>query len=438
MSDFAVFAGIISGVVKTRLLLTLVCASASWAQSQHWVTTWATAQTLVRTPPPATATTAAQPLAAPPKQASGGGRGFNNQTIRMAVRISIGGNRLRVRISNSFGSAPLTLGAAHIALRAKDSEIVAGTDHALSFAGKPACVIGPGVVQYSDPLDMAAQPLSDLSVSLYFPGTTGPPTIHGNALHNTYVQEGDATGAVWMAEARQTTQYYWLAGIDVMAPADAATVVTLGDSITDGSWSTVESNHTWPVLLAARLASNKATANIGVANAGISGNRVLHDGSGSSALARFDRDVLSQPGVKWVMLLEGINDIGVGTTTPAEPVTADELIAGYQQIIAMAHAHRLKIIGCTLTPYEGANYYNENGEAIRAALNQWIRTSGAYDAVVDFDAATRDAAKPKNFRDGLHPGDHLHPNNAGYEAMANSVDLAIFSATPATPASKKK
>jgi lysophospholipase L1-like esterase len=386
-----------------------VAGEAQQKNPEHWVATWATAEMLIRTPPP--------PAAAP-------ARGFHNQTVRMTARVSIGGHRLRVKISNAFASAPLALGTAHIALRSKDSEIVAGSDHALSFAGKSGCTIGPGIVTISDPVEMTVAPLADLSVSLYFAEETGPPTNHGTALHNTYIKDGDVTGAASMADGQKTQQYYWLAAIDAVAPADAAAIVTYGDSITDGARSDTETNHSWPALLAARLATNKATADIGVANLGIGGNRVLRDVAGTSALARFDRDVLSQSGAKWVMFMEGINDIGHGNT---EPVTAGELIAAHKTIVEMAHAHGIKAIGCTLTPYEGAAYFREDGEAIRAALNAWIRTGGVYDAVVDFDAATRDAANPKHIRPEFDPGDHLHPNNAGYESMAKAVDLAIFS-----------
>ena len=208
--------------------------------------------------------------------------------------------------------------------------------------------------------------------------------------------------------------------------AAAALIVAFGDSITDGARSTPETNHSWPALLAARLAARKATANIAVGNMGIGGNRVLRDGAGVSAVARLDRDVLSQSGVKWLMVLEGINDIGHGALAPAEAVTADELIGAYKQIIEQAHTHGIQVIGCTLTPFEGANYSRENGEAVREAVNTWIRTSGAYDAVVDFEAATRDPDNPKRYRADFDPGDHLHPNDAGYQAMANAVDLSIF------------
>jgi len=405
--------------MKLRLAMLLALAQlghvalmeAQTKSQDHWVATWTTAQLLVRTPP--------GPAAANP-------RGFNNQTVRMMVRASIGGQRLRVKISNAFGSAPLVLGTAHIAIRSKDSEIVPASDRALSFNGKPGCVIGPGIVMVSDPVDLSFAPLADLAVSLYFPGETGPPTNHATALHTTYIKEGNATADPALADAAKTQAYYWLAGIDVAAPADAAAIVAYGDSITDGTRSTTETNHSWPALLAARLAANKETANIGVANMGISGNRVLRDISGASALARFDRDALSQSGVKWVMLLEGINDIGHGATSPEEAVTSADLIGAYKQIIDEAHTHGIQVIGCTLTPYGGASYSRESGEAVREEVNTWIRNSGAFDAVVDFEAATRDAADPKKIRAEFDPGDHLHPNDAGYQAMADAIDLSIF------------
>jgi lysophospholipase L1-like esterase len=407
------------------------------------VATWATAQALVRPsapvrPPGAAAAPAATMPAGPATTPQAiGAHGFNNQTVRMIVRTSIAGKRLRVRLSNAFGSMPVAVGAAHLAIRSKDSGIVPDSDRKLSFNGKPGCTLGPGIVLTSDPVELNVAPVTELAVSLYFPGETGPPTTHSTALHNTYIsKEGDVTAQAAIAEPVITQSYYWLAGVDAVAAPDAATLVTLGDSITDGARSTSETNHSWPALLAARLAANKDTAKIGVANMGIGGNRVLRDGSGASALARFDRDVLSQPGVKWVTLMEGINDIGREATVPAEAVTADELIGAYKQLIAQAHEHGVQVIGCTLTPYEGAGYYRENGEATRAALNSWIRTSGAFDAVVDFEAATRDAADAKRLRAEFDPGDHLHPNDAGYQAMADAFDLGIFTGKRA--AVKKK
>ena len=404
--------------MKLRLTLILALAQfAAPAQTAHWVATWGTAESLLRPQPPAT----------PPAQPAPGTTGFKNQTVRMIVRTSIGGEHLRIKVENAFGSAPVTIGAAHIALRAKDSAIVAGSDRALTFSGKPGCMLSPGVQRISDPVDLKVPALTDLAVSLYFPGETGPPTNHATGLHTTYIsREGDSTGQSSLSDAATSEAYYYLAAVDVEAPADAAAIVTFGDSITDGTRSTPNTNHSWPALLAARLAHDKKTQMIGVSNMGISGNRVLYDGSGASALARIDRDVLSQSGVKWLMLLEGINDIGrVGTSSPEAP-TADDLIAAYRQIIEIAHTHGIKVIGCTLTPYEGAGYSREPGEAVRAAVNTFIRTGGAFDAVVDFEAATRDSANPRQIRASFDPGDHLHPNDAGYQAMADAVDLSIF------------
>jgi lysophospholipase L1-like esterase len=420
------------------ILVQLVVSASLGAQQagqEHWVATWATAQLLVRTPPP-------QPpgaAAAPPQQPPLAVRGFSNQTVRMIVHTSIGGRRLRVRLANAFAAAPVAVEAAHVAIRSKDSEIVPGSDRALSFNGKPGCTIGPGVVILSDPVDLNVPALGDLAVSLYFPGETGPPTSHAAGLHTTYIsKQGDATGQPSIADAITSQSYYYLAAVDVLAPAGAALIVAFGDSITDGARSTPDTNRTWPALLAARLGANRGTANFAVANLGIGGNRVLRDMTGASALARLDRDVLAQSGVKWLMVLEGINDIGRGATNPAEAVTAEELIGAYKQIIERAHTHGIKVIGCTLTPFEGANYYRPEGEAVRQAVNQWIRTSGAYDAVVDFEAATRDPANPRRFRPDLEPGDHLHPNDAGYQAMADAVDLAIFTGKRAAAAPKKR
>ena len=389
---------------------------------EHWVATWTTAQTLAHNPAPA-----AQPPAGPPTPQSISRYGFHNQTVRMIVRTSIPGQRVRVTLSNAFGSEPVEIGAAHIGVQAKESEIAAGTDRALAFNGKPGCTIRPGAVMLSDPVDLAVPQTAHLAVSLYFPGETGAPTIHSTALHNTYVStEGDATAKPSMPDAIVTQSYYYLDNVDVLAPADAALIVAYGDSITDGARSDNETDHSWPALLAVRLAKDKKTAHIAVGNMGIGGNRVLRDGAGISALARLDRDVISQPGVKWLMVLEAINDIGRGATDPKEPASAEELIAAHQQIIDRAHMHGIKVIGCTLTPYEGAGYSRESGETIREAVNNWIRTSGAYDAVVDFEAAVRDPQNPKRFRPDFDPGDHLHPNNAGYQAMADAVDLKIF------------
>ena len=345
----------------------------------------------------------------------------------MIVRTSIGGRRLRVEFSNAYGTAALMVGGAHIALRAKDSEIVPTSDRALSFGGRPSCAIPPGALMISDPVDLDVPAQSDLAISMYLPSETGPPTMHGTGLQTTYIsRDGNQTAERSIDAAAKSFSWYWLSGIDVAAPADAAALVTFGDSITDGATSTPDTNRSWPAYLAARLAANASTANVAVVNQGISGNRVLRDGAGVNALARFDRDVLSVPGVKWVSLMESINDVGIGSRTPAEAVTADDLITGLKQLADRAHMRGIKVIGCTLTPYEGAAYYSEPGEVIRMAINQWIRTSGVFDAVFDFDKVEQDAEHPKQFRDGFNTTDHLHPNDTGYKAMADSVDLALF------------
>lgn len=398
-----------------NVTLALALFVAALPAEDHWVATWGTAELLSRGPAPANA-------------ATNGPRGFKDQTVRMIVRTSIPGKRVRVRLENAFGSAAVKVGAAHIALRSKASAIVEGSDHALTFDGKPGATLGPGVILLSDPVDLNVPALADVAISLYFPGETGAPTNHATALHTTYIsREGDTTAKPDMAEGSTTTQaYYYLAGIDVLAPEKSAAVVTFGDSITDGARSTNETNHSWPALLAARLAAKKDTAHVAVVNMGIGGNRVLRDGAGVSALARFDRDVLTQPGVKWVMLLEGINDIGREAREASETTSAEELIAAYKQLIQRAHDQGIRIIGCTLTPYGGAGYATEHGESVREAVNDFIRTSKLFDAYVDFEKATRDAQNPKRIRADFDPGDHLHPNDAGYQAMADSVDLSIF------------
>jgi len=349
----------------------------------------------------------------------------------MIVRTSIGGSRVRVQLSNAYGAGALQVGAAHIALHDKGSAIVPGSDRALTFSGGASFVIPPGAEVLSDPVDLDVPKLSDLVISVYIPGEAGSPTAHLTGLHTTYISKpGDFTGAPAITDTVATPQlWYWISAVDVAAPPKAGLIVAFGDSITDGATSTPDTDRSWPSQLAQRLAANKPTANLAIVNEGISGNRLLNDGAGVSALARFDRDVLSQPGVQWLIVLEGINDIGIGNlpgVQPSDAVTADELIAAHKQIIERAHLRGIKVIGATLTPYVGAVYATDRGETMREAVNQWIRTSGAYDAVVDFDAATQDPANPKQIRPAFNIRDHLHPNDDGYKAMAEAVDLSIF------------
>lgn len=427
----------------TALVAAAFLACALRAQTgQHWVATWGASQTQFRnagrggagpagrgaTPPTPAAVPRTGPqrrFGIPPALA-----GLNNQTVRMIVRTSIAGRTLRIRLSNALGGATVKIGAARVALRRKDSAIVPASDREVKFSGKSSAVMYAGETLVSDPVNLEIPPLAEVAVSLYFPGETGSPTSHTFGLHATYIsKDGDTTAKAEMVDADSTHQsYYWLAGLDVLAPAYAGTVVTFGDSITDGDQSTPETDGMWPAVLAARLQANRATAHIGVVNAGISGNRVL--GDNGSALARLYHDVLSQPGVKWITVLEGINDI-TGATRQADAtptLTADDLIAAYRQIIETAHLYGVKVIGCTLTPYGGSPVYNENGEAIRSAANQWIRTGGAFDAVIDFDAATRDASDPKRYNPRVDSPDLLHPANPGYKMMGDAVNLSIFTA----------
>ncbi len=344
------------------------------------------------------------------------------------MRTSIGGSRVRVVLSNAFGTSPIEIGAAHVALRDKDSAIVASSAKPLTVAGASKFSVLAGATVVTDPVDLAVAPVSDLVIDLYVPGDIGvspsPVTTHNAALQTNFVSEtGNHSGAAALPVGARSGAWFLLARVEVTAPAGTGAVVTFGDSITDGSRSTADTNNRWPDQLARRLAARKG-AGVAVLNAGIGGNRVLGDGAGVSALARFDRDVLMQTGVTHVVVMEGINDIGVARSNPSP--TAEDLIAGHKQLIERAHARGLKVYGATLTPYEGAAYYTPEGEAKRQALNTWIRTSKAYDGVIDFDMVTRDPAAPTKFLPAYDSGDHLHPGDAGYKAMGDAVDLALF------------
>ena len=402
----------------------------STAAQERWVPTWATAP---------------QSLPAPFQRAAGApappariDRSFNNQTVRMVVRTSLPGRRVRVQLSNAYGTSPLRVGAVHIALHGKESEIVAGSDRTLTFSGKPVAIIPAGALLVSDPVDLNVPRTGDVVVSIYVPDETGLPTLHNGALHTTYISKpGDFTGQPSLPDAGTTRSWYWLASVDVLAPPDAGVVVAFGDSITDGVSSTPDTNSSYPAVLAQRIATNLPSANIAVVNQGIAGNRLLHDLVGANALARFDRDVLSQNRVKWLILLEGINDIGRANATEGA-ITAEDVIAADRQIIERAHMHGIKVMGATLTPYEGAAYYSEAGETIREAVNAWIRKGGAFDAVVDFEAAVRDPDHPKQIRPGFNIMDSPAPNDAGYKAMAEAIDLSFFTDKPPLSAAKKK
>jgi lysophospholipase L1-like esterase len=431
-------------VVCTALALALLAVHPMLAQSgsgNHWVGTWTTSlvgRPQVPPPPAPPAPNAAPvpgqaPLPTPQAQPAVPAPfiQFNNQTLRQIVHTSIGGTRTRVVLSNSFGTAALTIGAAHIALRDRDAAIVAQSDRALNFGGRPTVTIPPGAVIYSDALDMNVPAMGDVAIDLYLPGDTNTPsplTMHNASFQTNYISEtGNHAGVAALPVTAKVQSWFLLSRLEVMAPESVGAVVTFGDSITDGTRSTPDTNSRWPNLLAKRLLEQPSGPKLGVLDAGIAGNRVLSNaafGVGVNALARFEADALSQPGVTHIIVLEAINDIGQARQSPTP--TAEDLIVGHKQLIERAHAKGLKIYGATLTPFEAAAYFTKEGEAKRSAVNEWIRTSKAYDGVVDFDMATRDPANPTRFLAQFDSGDHLHPNDAGYQAMANAVDLALF------------
>uniref|UniRef100_A0A7V5CSC4 SGNH/GDSL hydrolase family protein n=1 Tax=Acidobacterium capsulatum TaxID=33075 RepID=A0A7V5CSC4_9BACT len=361
---------------------------------------------------------------------------FHDTTVREIVHLSRGGHYIRVRLSNVFGTEPLHITSVHVAaaVATNSSEIVAGTDTPVTFEGSADVLIPPGAAYVSDPVAFDAKPLENLTISFHLNQPSMPETTHDNSNQVTFMAPGDQVGATQLTDARSELHWYWLTGVEVGTPQPGSCVVAFGDSITDGWQSTVNGNNRWPDDLAARLQANAATKNVCVINEGISGNRVLLDGSGPNAMSRFDRDVLSQPGAKYVIVLEAINDIGhladqQNVSKADQDAFYHHLIAGYQEMIDQAHAHGIKIIGATLTPFKGCGYYTAQGpefEAMRQKINTWIRTPGHFDAYVDFDKVTRDPAQPDRFAPEYDSGDHLHPNPAGYKAMANAIPLTLF------------
>lgn len=353
-----------------------------------------------------------------------------NTTYRNIVHISLGGDSFRVQFTNEFGTAPLTVAAAHLALSAGAGKTQPGSDHALTFNGRSSVMIPAGGLAISDPVALQAAPMSDMVISVYLPDQPiESPTCHALGVSTNYIATGDASASTELDNPRTLESWCFVKGIDVhTADKHAAAIVTFGDSITDGARSTPDANHRWPDDLFQRLHADKHTAQFSVLNEGISGNRLLYDGAGPNALARFDRDVLAQSGVKYLIILEAINDIGriPKTGDPESSLTAPDVIFAYTQMIARARQHGIKVYGATLTPYMGAGYSSPVGEQVREAVNQWIRTPGNFDGVIDFDKATQDSTDPTRFSAASDSGDHLHPADGGYKIMSDSIDLKLF------------
>jgi len=359
-----------------------------------------------------------------------------DQTVRQVLRVSGGGKQVRVVLSNEYGSQPLQIGAAHVALAAAGSAIVGVSDRPLTFSGETNPIIPPGTKLVSDPVDLKVASLARLAVTLYLPATTPLTTFHWDGKETAYLGRGNQAAATRLDAKEKLEARLFLSEVLIDAPDNRGTVVTLGDSITDGNGSTSDSDRRWPDFLAQRLAKEKIT----VLNAGISGGRLLQDGMGSSALARFDSDVLVKPQLKSVVLLLGINDIswaGTPFAPDAVPPSADRLIAGYRQLIAQARLRKVRIVGATLLPFEGSlagtpmqGYYTAEKDRLRQTINHWIRSSGEFDAVVDFDALTRDPARPSRLLPRYDSGDHLHPGDAGYQAMAAALNDALLFGQP--------
>jgi len=360
---------------------------------------------------------------------------FSNRTIRQIVHLSTGGNKVRLRLSNEFGTKPVLVGAASVATAGAGSDIVSTSLRPLTFGGLKSVIIPPGAPALSDPVELNVAPLSDLAVSLYLPAATDLGTVHATGLQTAYVSAaGDFTTSSEFPVVDRFANRFFLTGVMVEPGSPVRAIVTFGDSITDGTASTVNANGRWPDVLARRL--KEAGGAVAVQNQGIAGNRVLSDGAGISALARFERDVLSQPAVSHVVIFVGINDIGwPGTAIEPNGIvrTADEIIAGYRQLIERAHLRSIKVIGVPLTPFENAlagtpnqGYFTPDKEAKRQTVNNWIRTGGAFDGIIDFDRVLADPTRPAAIAAAYDSGDHLHPNDAGYKAMAESIDLKLF------------
>jgi len=372
----------------------------------HWVGTWGCGLQLT------------EPKNVPPPP------GLAGSTLRQIVHVSIGGKQLRVRFSNLFGTNAAVMNSVHVALGAgttATSAIDPATDKELAFHGLTSALIPPGEELLSDPFDFDLPPLANLAITICYGATSGNITGHPGSRTTSYILAGNAAAATSMAGAVKTEHWYNIANVEVLAENSSKALITLGDSITDGRGSTTDGNNRWPDDLAGRLNINSATAHVAVINMGIGGNGIF-DGLGPAVTKRFDRDVLNQSGVHWLIVFEGVNDIG-GSRNPA---IATNLIAAYEQFIAKAHARNIRVYGATITPFGTSFYDSPAHETARETVNAWIRTNKLYDAVIDFDAVVRDPVTPTILQSAFDSSDHLHLSPAGYRAMAGAIDLNLF------------
>ena len=402
-------------------LITFCFTSAAFANSKpvggDWVASWATSQQI---PEPHNALSPDD---------------LRDATLRQIVHLSVGGKTLRVHISNAFGTTPLSLTSVHIARPRSpgQSKIDIATDKMLRFSGKPDVTIPAGAEFISDPIEYPMPALSDLAISLHMNTPPEQQTGHPGSRTTSYFQHGDLVSAADMPEAKKVEHWYWIGSVDVNAAKDSASIVVLGDSITDGRGSTTDGNNRWTDILAIQLQANHKTSHVSVLNHGIGGNHLLTDGLGPNALARVDRDIIAQTGVRYLIVLEGVNDLGrlsrEGEVPKAEhDMLVHEMIAAYEQIILRAHAHGIKVYGATILPDVGSDYYHPRpaNEADRVAVNNWIRQPGHFDGVVDFDKLTADPAHPDRLLPAYDSGDHLHPSPVGYEVMGKAVAITLF------------
>ena len=387
------------------------------AKPQTWIVSWAASQQVP------------EPNNARPSD------DLRNATVRQIVHLSAGGSALRVHVSNAFGTEALHVSSIHIAHPATSASaaIDPATDRVLTFAGSQDFTIPPGAEYISDPVDYPVRALSDLTVTFYLEVPPATQTGHPGSRATSYFVHGNLVSAPDLPDAKHVDHWYQISAIDVLSVKGAAAIVALGDSITDGHGATTNGNDRWTDVLAMRLQASRQTRNIGVSNQGIGGNHLLTDGLGSNVLARFDRDVLAQAGVRWLIIFEGVNDLGglarTGEVSQAEHTTRTQrVMAAYKQIIERAHAHGIRVIGATITPYVGSDYYHPGplSEADRQAVNEWIRAPGHFDAVIDFDAIVREPRQPDRLRSDYDCGDHLHPSPAGYKAMGESIPVTLF------------